>query len=187
MSSPAPGSMLALPTEFTTARLIARPARVADAAEIFASYAADPDVTRFLSWRHHATPATVEQFLAILENAWATGTGHRAYVLRLRTTGEVIGSIGLDHKGTTVMFGYVIAKKCWGKGYAAEALVRLVDGVLAQPGIYRAWAFCDVENPGSARVMEKAGMTFEGRLRRWHVCPEIGDEPRDCVAYARVR
>jgi RimJ/RimL family protein N-acetyltransferase len=187
MSSPAPGSTLALPKEFTTARLFARPARVADAAEIFASYAADPDVTRFLSWRHHTAVATVEQFLAILENAWTTGTGHRAYVLRLRTTGEVIGSIGLDHKGSAVVLGYVLAKKNWGNGYAAEALAHLVDWVLAQPGVYRAWAFCDVENPGSARVMEKAGMTFEGRLRRWHICPEIGAEPRDCVVYARVR
>lgn len=187
MSSLATAPALILPAEFTTARLLARPARVADAAEIFASYAADPDVTRYLSWRHHATPATVEQFLAILENAWTTGTGHRGYVLRLRGTSEVIGSIGLDRKGPAVVLGYVIAKKYWGNGYAAEALAYLVDCVLAQPGVYRAWAFCDVDNPGSARVMEKAGMTFEGRLRRWHVCPEIGDEPRDCVVYARVR
>jgi RimJ/RimL family protein N-acetyltransferase len=187
MSTPATSAPFALPDEFTTARLVARPARVADAAEIFAAYAADPEVTRYLSWRHHATPATVEQFLGILENAWATGSGHRGYVLRLRTTGEVVGSIGLEQKGAAVMFGYVLGQKYWGKGYMVEALMHLVDWALAQPGVYRAWAFCDVDNPGSARVMEKAGMNLEGRLRRWHVCPEIGGEPRDCLVYARVR
>lgn len=187
MSTPATSAPLVLPEQFTTARLQARPARVADAAEIFAAYAADPEVTRYLSWRYHATVATVEQFLGLLENAWATGTGHRGYVLRLRSTGEVVGSIGLEQKGAAVMFGYVLGKKYWGKGYMAEALVHLVDWSLAQPGIYRAWAFCDVDNPGSARVMEKAGMTLEGRLRRWHVCPSIGGEPRDCAVYARVR
>jgi RimJ/RimL family protein N-acetyltransferase len=85
------------------------------------------------------------------------------------------------------MFGYVLARQYWGNGYMLEALAHLVDWALAQPGVYRAWAFCDVDNPGSARVMEKAGMTLEGRLRRWHVCPELGDEPRDCWVYARVR
>ncbi|HEY1108422.1 MAG TPA: GNAT family N-acetyltransferase, partial [Opitutaceae bacterium] len=39
------------------------------------------------------------------------------------------------------------------------ALKQVVDGSLAQPPIWRASAYCDVENPASARVMEKAGMT----------------------------
>jgi RimJ/RimL family protein N-acetyltransferase len=46
---------------------------------------------------------------------------------------------------------------------------------------------CDVDNIASARVMEKAGLTLEGRLRRWLVHPNISDEPRDCLGYARVR
>jgi RimJ/RimL family protein N-acetyltransferase len=193
MSSPAPAPAAAPvaapapPLEFTTPRLVARPTRVADAPEIFAAYAADPLVTRYLSWRHHASPATVAEFLAHGERAWTTGAGHRGYALRLRTTGELVGSIGLEIKGPAVMFGYVLARQYWGNGYMPEALAHLVDWALAQPGVYRAWAFCDVDNPGSARVMEKAGMTLEGRLRRWHVCPELGDEPRDCWVYARVR
>jgi RimJ/RimL family protein N-acetyltransferase len=69
----------------------------------------------------------------------------------------------------------------------AEALGYLVNSSLAQPGVFRAFAFCDVENVGSGRVMEKAGMKREGILRRWHVCPNIGPEPRDCVIFARTR
>ena len=72
-------------------------------------------------------------------------------------------------------------------GQAGRALGALVDRALEQPGIWRAWAFCDAENPASARVMEKAGMSFEGRLRRWHVAPNVSSEPRDCLAYAMVR
>ena len=62
-----------------------------------------------------------------------------------------------------------------------------VNWALAQPEIFRAWAFCDVENPASARVMEKAGLVREGILRRWHVAPTIGPEPRDCVVCAKVK
>lgn len=85
------------------------------------------------------------------------------------------------------MFGYVLAKKFWGRGMAAEALTYLVDGTLAQPSLYRAYAFCDVEHPTSVRVMEKAGMVREGILRRWHVAPPLGPEPRDCLVCAKVR
>jgi hypothetical protein len=30
-------------------------------------------------------------------------------------------------------------------------------------------------------------MTREGVLRRWHVAPNIGPAPRDCIVCARVK
>jgi RimJ/RimL family protein N-acetyltransferase len=45
----------------------------------------------------------------------------------------------------------------------------------------------DVENNGSARVLEKSGFVREGVLGRWLPHPNISDEPRDCYSYARVR
>jgi RimJ/RimL family protein N-acetyltransferase len=68
-----------------------------------------------------------------------------------------------------------------------EALRVLLDWTDGEPEIFRAWAFCDVDNPASARVMEKAGMTREGVLRRRHVAPNIGPAPRDCIVCARVK
>jgi RimJ/RimL family protein N-acetyltransferase len=86
-----------------------------------------------------------------------------------------------------VEFGYVLARPCWGQGLMTEALTEVVAWVLTQPPIFRISAVCDVENIGSARVMEKAGLTREGLLRRWLVHPNIGGDPRDCFSYARVR
>ena len=68
-----------------------------------------------------------------------------------------------------------------------EALRAVADWALAQPGIWRIGDVCDVDNRASARVMEKAGMSCEGRLRRWGIHPCISPEPRDCLSYARVR
>jgi len=85
------------------------------------------------------------------------------------------------------LFGYVLGRAHWGKRLMPEALSYLVNWSMDQPEIFRAWAFCDVENPASARVMEKAGMTREGVLRRWHVCPSIGPEPRNCIVCAKVK
>ena len=67
------------------------------------------------------------------------------------------------------------------------ALAIWIEWALDQDGIWRADACCDVENPASARVMEKTRMTFEGVLRRWSVHPNGGPEPRDCRFYAKVR
>ena len=174
------------PETFTTDRLFCRRTRIDDAAAIFASYAADPEVTRFLSWKPHVRIESLVEFLGAQIAAWEKGTGFR-YELCLRDTDAPIGSIALRPEGWKVNFGYVLARPFWGRGLMAEALELLVNRALAQPGVYRAYAFCDVENPNSARVMEKAGMTREGILRRWHVCPTIGPEPRDCIICARTK
>lgn len=176
------------PARFATARLAARPPRAEDAAAVFAAYAGDPEVTRYLSWAAYTRPEPLAAFLQECAAHWERGHGHLAWLLCLKGTDAPIGSIGVTFEpGGRALFGYVLAKKFWGHGFAAEALRHLVDWTLAQPSLWRAWAFCDVENPASVRVMEKAGMTREGVLRRFHVAPSLGPEPRDCVVCARVR
>ena len=175
------------PANFGTARLAARPPRADDAAAVFASYANDPAVTRFLSWPAYDRVAPLEIFLRECAAHWEKDAGPFMWLLCLKGTTTPIGSIGVTLEGGKAMFGYVLAKKFWQRGLAAEALTFLVDWSLAQPGIFRAWAFCDTENLPSVRVMEKAGMVREGVLRRWHVCPTLGPEPRDCLVCAKVR
>jgi len=179
--------MIRPPETFVTSRLAARSPRRSDAARMLAAYASDPVVTRFLSWKAYTDVAPLEEFLDGRIESWRTGQGQLTWLLSLRTSGEVAGYIGVDVHERDVLFGYVLARKFWGQGLMAEALSYLVDWSLAQPGIFRAWAFCDMENPASARVMEKAGMQREGILRRYHVAPSISPEPRDCIVCAKVR
>jgi [ribosomal protein S5]-alanine N-acetyltransferase len=159
---------------------------MADAPAIFAAYAADPEATRYLSWKLHANVESLMEYLKIPIAEWDTGAAFR-YELCLRGTDVPVGSIRLQPEKTNILFGYVLAKPLWGRGLMTEALRFAVDWALAQSEVFRAYAFCDAENPGSVRVMEKAGMTREGVLRRWHVCPNIGPDPRDCIICAKVR
>jgi ribosomal-protein-alanine N-acetyltransferase len=176
------------PASFGTARLVGRMPRPDDAAAVFESYASDPDVTRYLSWRAYDRVEPLTAFLRECVAHWEKGDGHLAWLLCLKGTDTPIGSIGVTLEGGgKAMFGYVLAKKFWGHGFAAESLTFLVEWFLARPTIWRAWAFCDAENAASIRVMEKAGMVREGILRRWHTCPTLSPEPRDCVVCARVR
>jgi len=180
-------SPLRPPPEFATLRLAARPPRIEDAPGALAAYASSPVVTRFLSWRAYTDPAALADFFCGQIHAWEDGGTTLAWLLRRRGDPEPIGSIGVTIEGGKALFGYVLGERWWGQGLAAEALTWLVDWSLSQPQIFRAWAFCDVENVRSARVMEKAGLSREGTLRRWHACPTLGPELRDCWVYARVK
>lgn len=175
-----------LPDRFLTSRLVLQPIAAADAGAIFAGYAQDEAVTRFLTWRPHRSRADADAYVA---HCLATPPDvARTYVLTDRQDDTVIGAFDLRRQaGHRLEFGYVLARPCWGRGLMTEVLTEIAGWALAQPAIFRIGAVCDVENVASARVMEKAGLVREGRLRRWLVHPNIGDEPRDCFAYARVR
>lgn len=176
------------PHTFATARLTARMPREDDGPAVFSAYANDPEVTRYLSWRAYERVEPLNAFLRECIAHWEKGDGHLAWLLCLKGSDQPVGSIGMTLEGgDKALFGYVLAKKFWGHGFAAEALTHLVDWSLRRPTLFRAWAFCDVENTASARVMEKAGMAREGVLRRWHHCPTLGPEPRDCIVCAKVR
>ncbi len=175
------------PETFQTARLFARIPRREDAPAAFAAYASDPIATKYLSWKPHTEVETMADFFSARIKDWETAAGHYGYMICLQGTDTPIGSIGFILKGHEAIFGYVLGQKHWGRGYTTEALSYLLVWAMAQPDIFRASAFCDVENPASARVMEKAGMTREGILRRYHIAPNISPEPRDCIICAKVR
>lgn len=174
------------PDTFATIRLCLRPVAAGDAPAIFDGYAQDSEVTRHLIGRPHRTIADTEAHLAACA-AMRPDAG-RVYALTGRDDAALMGCLHLRRPAPhRVEFGYVLARPHWGRGLMTETLRAAVDWALAEPGVYRVGAVCDVDNPGSARVMEKAGLTREGLLRRWMVHPNVSDEPRDCFIYGRAR
>jgi RimJ/RimL family protein N-acetyltransferase len=175
-----------LPEAFKTTRLILRPIARGDAPAIFTGYAQDPIVVRFLTWRPHGALSETEDYIARCM-AVPPYKG-RTYALIGRGESQLLGAFELRRpKPYMLDFGYVLARVNWGRGLMAEALIEVVDWAMRQASIWRIGAVCDVENPASARVMEKAGLQREGILRRWIIHPNIASEPRDCFSYAKIR
>jgi RimJ/RimL family protein N-acetyltransferase len=175
-----------LPESFRTARLFLRPIAMADAAQIYAAYTRNPEVTRFLIWRPARTRRDLEAYI----RSCVETPPHRArtYVMQGRKDSVIRGGLDLRQADRhRLEFGYVLARAWWGQGLMTEALTEIVRWGLSQPSIFRISAVCDVENVGSARVMEKSGLVCEGLLRRYLIHPSMGPEPRDCLSYARVR
>ncbi len=66
--------------------------------------------------------------------------------------------------------GWSIRYQDWGKGYATEAAAAVLNFAFDSLKAHRVVAFCHADNRASSRVMEKLGLTQEGRLRqtrRW--------------------
>jgi RimJ/RimL family protein N-acetyltransferase len=110
-----------------------------------------------------------------------------SWAITRRGEDQVIGMIGCRVREHAADIGYVLSRSYWGRGYVTEAANAVVKWAGTLDVIFRVWAVCDVENIGSARVLEKVGMEREGILRRWIVHPNVSAEPRDCYVYSKIR
>ena len=101
---------------------------------------------------------------------------------------EAIGGVGLqfftDVHRLTAEIGYWLGEPFWGRGFATLAVKAVTDYGFATFDLHRVQATVFEWNPASARVLEKAGYTFEGRLRGSIVKHgRIGD----ALLYGRLR
>jgi ribosomal-protein-alanine N-acetyltransferase len=102
--------------------------------------------------------------------------------------GEAIGGIGLeffsDVHRKTAEIGYWLGEPMWGCGLATIAVNAVTAYAFATFDLHRIQATVYEWNPASARVLEKAGYTREGRLRNYIVKDgRVGD----ALMYAKVR
>jgi RimJ/RimL family protein N-acetyltransferase len=177
---------VAFPGELVTERLRLRLPSESDAELMFSRYAHDPRVSRYMSWMPHRTVDDTYEYLRRIKREDERGAIAEYLIFSLES-GALLGSVGGRIQGSFVQFGYCLAFDAWGSGFGTEAARAFVTAAMSQPNIWRIHAFCDVENRASARVLEKAGLTLEGTLRRYMVLPNLGQEPRDMFCFAKVR
>lgn len=130
-------------------------------------YSSDPEVAKFVEWGPN-TPAETKAFVrrAIDLSKDRPRFSYELAVV-LGSTDKVIGGCGLTvvNKPMTAALGYVFAKEFWGQGIAAEAASALMQFGFQDLKLHRIYATCDSRNTGSARVMQKCGMRFEGEFK----------------------
>ncbi len=158
------------PPVLGTDRLILRQMRPDDAEDMF-EYASRDDVTKYLTWKPHDSLRTTKSYLNLITAKYRRGEFYDwAVVLRDPDGGEgkMIGTCGFtsfDLNNSSAEAGYVINPAYRGRGYAPEALCRVERFAFCELGLHRLESRYIVGNDSSRRVMEKAGMKFEG-IRR---------------------
>jgi aminoglycoside 6'-N-acetyltransferase len=86
----------------------------------------------------------------------------------LRDTGEQVGDCAfrvLPDEPKQGEIGFTLARPYQGRGYATEAVGGLLGHLFGALELHRVRAICDVENPASARVLERLGFRREGQFR----------------------
>lgn len=151
-----------------TERLILRRFKKEDASQIYGNYAGDPEVTKYLRWKHHESLDETKNILA----KWITSYDDPSYynwAIVLRETNEVIGSVGCawmnDHTNMIHTY-YCIGKNWWGGGIVTEAYKAVVRFFFEEVDAGRIEAYHEPNNPASGKVMQKCGLSYEGTLRR---------------------
>ena len=138
-----------------------------DAPAIYA-YRSDAEIYRYMS---PEPPASLDAVAEIIRHWLELGADDRPlpWVTVLKETGRVAGVIGLDHLNRAHSEGwltYELARELWGKGIVTEAVRAVLGYGLVTLGLNRIGAYCWDGNVASQRVMEKAGMHYEGTLRQ---------------------
>ena len=65
----------------------------------------------------------------------------------------------------TAELGYWLGEPFWGRGIASEAVRSIAEYGFRELGLVRIFAEPYSTNKSSCRVLEKAGFSFEGRLK----------------------
>lgn len=170
---------------FDTPRLVLRPFRHADAADLFAVYS-DPEVFRHVpigDWKHIDE---AHQRIARDITTMEAGDYVRLAVER-REDSRVLGEVLLfkfDLPSRRAELGYALARDAWGCGYVAEALPPLIGYGFGELGLRRLEATIDPRNAASAKVLERFGFQLEGTVREHFV---VRGETTDSAVYGLLR
>lgn len=167
-------------------RLLLREPAAGDAAVVFAAWSGDPEATRYLAWRPHASLAEAEAALAQRIERLAAGVEY-SWFLELAGASEPIGVVSAWPADADLELGFVLSRRFWGQGLATEAVGAVAEWALAAPGVMRLWATCDAENLASARVLENIGFTCRGPFERAILRPNLSAEPRPSLYFTRER
>jgi [ribosomal protein S5]-alanine N-acetyltransferase len=141
-------------------------------------FGADEEVTRFMDWGPNDAAAT----RAFLERVVEDGAQGLEFAVVECHTGRLIGSCGIHAGGRSrAEIGYCLEKRAWGRGLGTEVAAALVRFGFDELRLHRIQARCDPMNMASARILEKVGMKYEGRLRE---CVWVRGEWKDRKLFA---
>ena len=136
-----------------------------------------------MTWTPHSD---VDETRRVITELFNVGK-ERTWLIELKESGEIIGSCGFRPvQAHSRDFGYVLGRRWWGHRLMPEVVALLLAEMEGDPSVYRISAICHVDNTRSARVLERAGLSLEGRLVRHTVFPNIGKEPQDVLQFGKT-
>jgi RimJ/RimL family protein N-acetyltransferase len=172
-AAPTGGGLVFAPPTLHTRRLVLRPFVPSDANAVHVLAGAREVASTTLNVPHPYERPMADAWIAAHAATFAAGTGV-TFALVQREGDALVGAMGLARspRFQSAELGYWVGVPYWGLGYATEAVHAVLDWAFAAVpdglGLHRVHASHLTRNPSSGRVMQKAGMRWEG-CRREHV------------------
>lgn len=143
--------------EIRTERLLLRRFVIDDYMDMYA-WCSNPEVLRYVCHKEHQNPDETRELLTDWINDYSS---KETYNWAIVYDNKVIGNIsliGYDEETACHYLGWQIDSPYWNKGIMTEAVIAVLD-YLFNVGFEKIGACCNSKNIGSARVMQKSGMT----------------------------
>lgn len=151
--------------ELNTERLKLREITLQDFQAIH-EYASDPETVKYMSFGPNSEEETREFINRNLRRQQEDPRTEYGFGIILKSEKRFIGTCGIDGiSEVKASIGYILNRNYWDHGYATEAATALVAYLFDECGVHRVYASCDPRNVASIRILEKVGMSLEGRLR----------------------
>ena len=154
---------------YETQRLIIRQWEQSDAGDLY-EYCKDPETAKYLHFEPYKNIDVAKQRIQTIKEKYQENSSIAPFAVVLKQENKVIGDINISaynkSAGGCVRIGYVFNPKYWGRGYATEVVTALFKYIKKNKIAKRIEATHDVANFKSGNVMKRAGMTFEGILRK---------------------
>jgi RimJ/RimL family protein N-acetyltransferase len=131
------------------------------------AYSADPRVTRYLFFAPRDELSTADYLEGLLASQHEVPRTRFELAVQESATGRVVGACDLSLiERDVVDLGYMLGSVDWGKGYATEVSLALIDAAFLELKAERVISTVDVNNRASIRVLEKVGMRWEAVFRK---------------------
>ncbi len=154
--------------QLETKRLILRKIKRNDAKQAFENWCNSDIVSKYVMWNKHEDLQTTDKLYDTWEKEYKDLKTYR-WIVEIKKTNELIGTIDVVSKKylpySSCEIGYCYGEKFWNKGYATEALESVIKFLFEECSAEVIFAEHMSNNPASGKVMEKAGMKYEGNLR----------------------
>lgn len=142
--------------ELWTDNLILRRYRMEDAEDLHRRFGTDPDMIQYSGWNPYATPEMAQETVRRFIEGYADD---HAYSWVMEVEDIIVGTIGAyDYEDQCIEVGFSVDPGWQGRGFATEALRKVLEYLTENENIPCVTAWCASENLRSKRVLEKAGM-----------------------------
>ncbi len=112
---------------------------------------------------------TKKMMLPLIEANQKMKMDYYTFAIKQVSNNQFVGLIALvlgKKKYNSAEVWFKLNPSFWGKGFATEALTKLIQFGFKKLKLHRIEAGCAVDNSASAKVLEKVGMQFEGQRRK---------------------